>query len=117
MSEMPDTNIGDRGDSDLVLTGLDGANPLAFLAALGTLRIATRAWPDRRVRLGWTIAEGGWRPLLRAEPGGTREELVEVITAGIPSVEGRLGTVLRERTGEAGPQDKRGGGGGAEKRG
>lgn len=108
MSEMPDTNIGDRGDSDLVLTGLDGANPLAFLAALGTLRIATRAWPDRRVRLGWTIAEGGWRPLLRVEPGVTREELVEVITAGIPSEEELFDTELRKRSEEAGPKNKRG---------
>ena len=39
----------------LLLTGLDGANPLAFLAALGTLRGLTLAWPERRVRLSWTL--------------------------------------------------------------
>ena len=31
--------------SELTLKGLDGANPLGFLAAIGTLRIATVVWP------------------------------------------------------------------------
>lgn len=41
-----------------VLTGLDGTNPLAFLAALGTLRAA-----GGRARLHWRD-EGRWRPVL-----------------------------------------------------
>ena len=31
----------------LLMAGLDGANPLAFLAALGVLRGLTLTWPDR----------------------------------------------------------------------
>lgn len=42
---------------ELVLSGLDGANPLGFLAALGTLAAA----PD--ARLGWRY-QGAWRPVL-----------------------------------------------------
>ncbi|AWM35562.1 hypothetical protein GobsT_67660 [Gemmata obscuriglobus] len=45
----------------LPLTGLDGANPLAFLAALGTLRLAERAYPG--TRLSWK-AQGSWTPVL-----------------------------------------------------
>lgn len=52
--------------NELVLTGLDGSNPLAFLAALGTLRGLTRAWPEQNVRLSWT-ANAGWRPAISLE--------------------------------------------------
>jgi hypothetical protein len=52
-----------------LLKGLDGSNPLAFLAALGTLRTATLAWPgpDHRCRMAWKRAEGRWRPELSVE--------------------------------------------------
>lgn len=53
-------------NTELELTGLDGSNPLAFLAALGTLRILTLAWPDKNVRLSWR-SSNGWRPVLSAE--------------------------------------------------
>jgi len=47
----------------LSLRGLDGANPLAFLAALGVLRLATV--PDEpRPRMRWAMREGRWTPLL-----------------------------------------------------
>jgi len=48
----------------LVLSGLDGGNPLAFLAALGTLRTATRADRSAEWRLSWTIHCGHWSPVL-----------------------------------------------------
>jgi len=51
----------------LVLSGLDGSNPLAFLAALGTHRLLSERWPGRRVRMRW-VERNGWRPeLLNAE--------------------------------------------------
>jgi hypothetical protein len=43
----------------LVFRGLEGANPLAFLAALGTVRLCDSLWSD--VRLRW-VRDGGWRP-------------------------------------------------------
>lgn len=45
-----------------VLTGLDGANPLGFLAALGVLAVADGESPPRP-RLTWHN-EGRWRPVL-----------------------------------------------------
>jgi hypothetical protein len=49
----------------LLLYGLDGSNPLAFLAALGTLRSLSLLWPEERVRLAWKIHEGAFRPMLQ----------------------------------------------------
>lgn len=46
----------------LVLRGLDGGNPLAFLAALGTAVTMHRV--NSETRLGWLSMEGGWRPVL-----------------------------------------------------
>ena len=54
----------------LVLSGLDGGNPLAFLAAVGTLRTVTRAEPSAEWRLAWTIHDGHWSPALS---GGARD--------------------------------------------
>jgi hypothetical protein len=48
--------------SGLVLSGLDGGNPLAFLAAIGTVVTAQKIWPD--VRICWRSMSGGWRPVL-----------------------------------------------------
>jgi hypothetical protein len=52
--------------SELVLTGIDGANPLGFFAALGVLRVLderARAAGTARPRLGWRD-DGVWRPLV-----------------------------------------------------
>ena len=51
----------------LVLVGIDGSNPLGFLAALGTLRTLTLARPDRNVKMVWTRHAGAWRPALTAD--------------------------------------------------
>lgn len=50
----------------LRLDALDGANPLAFLAALGTLRVLSRVFPEHDLRLSWEQRFGAWRPLLLA---------------------------------------------------
>lgn len=47
----------------LVMPGLNGSNPLGFLAALGTLRIATAAFPDHTVRMAWHQDEH-WIPTI-----------------------------------------------------
>jgi len=48
----------------ITLTGLRADNPLAFLAALGTLRVLTLSRPDDPPRMGWTMHAGAWRPVL-----------------------------------------------------
>lgn len=48
----------------LTLGGLDAGNPLAFLAALGTLRSLSLAWPESNLRMHWAVNEGAYRPFL-----------------------------------------------------
>jgi hypothetical protein len=45
------------------LAGLDGANPLGFLAAVGLLRVVSRIAAESRPRLAWR-AEGRWLPVM-----------------------------------------------------
>lgn len=60
-----------------LLTGLNGSNPLAFLAALGTLRTASLTWPDRRCRMAWKRAKGSWRPELTVDS----EQEIDLVAA------------------------------------
>ena len=53
----------------LLLKGLDGGNPLGFLAAVGTLRVATLADPGVEWRLRWDAHGGTWAPSILG--GGT----------------------------------------------
>lgn len=62
---------------ELFLTGLDGANPLGFMAALGTLRTATRAFNSHPVTMRWE-QHGGWRPVL-SSPADTPDALADAI--------------------------------------
>lgn len=50
--------------AELALAGLDGGNPLAFLAAVGTLRAIDRAWRERSLKMAWHQIGGAWRPVL-----------------------------------------------------
>lgn len=53
---------------ELVLSGLDGSNPLAFLAALGAFRALNHVRPNDQVKLRWRQAQGAWRPVLVSAP-------------------------------------------------
>src|SRR5690348_9744028 len=46
----------------IVLSGIDGANPLGFLAAMGTLSIFAAQRPQ--AKLTWRMEEGKWRPVM-----------------------------------------------------
>jgi len=70
--------------------GLDGANPLAFLAALGAFRALDETSPDSPVRMHWETRRGAWRPLLSFETPTTPNELLV-----------RLDTALRAHAGHA----------------
>lgn len=66
--------------TDWPLIGLDGANPLAFLAALGTGLIASTIWPHSR--LCWRLLDGNWRPILSC-PESDQERLLEQFHAAL----------------------------------
>jgi hypothetical protein len=48
--------------SGLLLNGLDGSNPLGFLAAIGTAVTLHGSFPG--IRFGWEATASGWRPLI-----------------------------------------------------
>jgi hypothetical protein len=60
---------------EIILRSLDGSNPLAFLAALGTLRLLTLE-TQQEIQLRWERLNGFWRPELRGIQAGD-EELCE----------------------------------------
>lgn len=60
---MPASDARGGDARGLLLSGLDGSNPLGFLAAVGTLCILDDAFAGS-VRLGWRSVHGSWSPWL-----------------------------------------------------
>lgn len=84
----------------VMLGGLNGANPLGFLAGLGCLRMAARR--ETSVRLAWKLA-GQWRPILHGFDSEARlldvlEAASSEITAG-PDLSESLGNNITVSTG------------------
>ena len=63
----------------LVFAGLDGRNPLGFLAAVGAVRTATLAEPDSNWRMKWLERQGTWVPELSAARACSGQELVALL--------------------------------------
>jgi hypothetical protein len=70
---------------DIELLGLDGANPLGFLAALGALAAASASASAFPPRLAWQDI-GRWTPTLTTDRG--RAELVDLLVADLESWRG-----------------------------
>ncbi|MDW8352021.1 MAG: hypothetical protein RML99_08930 [Anaerolineae bacterium] len=81
---------------ELTLTGPNGANPLGFLCALGTLRTLSHAWPSSEVKMKWKQCGAAWRPILRAEhadldgkdEAGQKDVIVNAIFKELGNVQG-----------------------------
>ncbi len=63
----------------LVLTGLDGSNPLGFLAAVGTLRAVAQADPAMDPRMAWRAHGGTWIPALWGNGARSAKALIELL--------------------------------------
>ncbi len=68
------------------LKALDGSNLLAFLAALGTLRVLTLADPGADVKMSWRDS-GWWTPVLHHARIGSEDELIEVLAERVCDAE------------------------------
>lgn len=73
-----------RKDRSLLLSGLDGGNSLAFLAAVGTLRSLGAALPAHDWRLSWEPQAAGWRPRVYAAEAPGRDEVVAALAEHLP---------------------------------
>lgn len=72
------------GDNNAILfKGLDGSNPLAFLAALGTLRTLTLALPDETVKMSWEQHEGTWRPRVWCSLANDGDAIIEKLNKAL----------------------------------
>ncbi len=72
----------------LLLNGLDGSNPLGFLAAIGTLRSATRADSSAEWKLSWQIHGGTWSPALHGSVPLTADSLIELLMPALKKMDG-----------------------------
>lgn len=69
-----------RERHELVLTAIDGANPLGFLAALGTLRVISVVHPELHSTLSWIPSSGSLAPLLNTTKTISKDELPELLS-------------------------------------
>jgi CRISPR-associated endonuclease/helicase Cas3 len=65
----------------VVLDALDARNPVAFLAALGALRLATDS-AGAEVRLHWHRHDGNWSPVCDSDAIADGDALVDAIVRG-----------------------------------
>ncbi len=94
--------------NELPFDALDGANPLAFLAALGTLRLLARAEPTAAFRLSWKQRLGAWRPVLHFERALTPATVVDLLYANGLNLDQLFTTELLTATPDAGETNKEG---------
>lgn len=73
---------------EVELLGLDGSNPLAFLAAVGTLRALTLAMSGAGIRMSWRQSTGAWRPTVVAT---VSDFDAEAVLDGLSAQLGRMG--------------------------
>lgn len=59
--------------------GLRSDNLLAYLAALGVLRMASLAWPNGGPRLSWELADVCWQPRLHLSEDVDRSQFVRCL--------------------------------------
>jgi CRISPR-associated endonuclease/helicase Cas3 len=74
-------------NSGLLLIGLDGSNPLGFLAALGLLRVLISAFGPRQLRMKWSPSVGTWVPAIHSSshPSLDQDALLDVLCERLPN--------------------------------
>lgn len=89
--------------TETLLTGLDGKNPLAFLAALGVLNAVADRWKDDQPqpKLAWRAA-GTYRPVLVNGPD--RDALLDLLMRDVESFANEPALELRYRKGGDGSE-------------
>jgi hypothetical protein len=84
-------------NNGILLRALEGSNPLAFLAALGTLRLLHLHDPRAGARMRWERSDGFWRPRLQGlcvDEAGLTDRLIDASWAPVETFS-RLGKNLR----------------------
>jgi len=58
--------------------GLDGSNPLHFLASLGVMRLATQG--DDEIKMSWHFNNGGWHPCFSSNQNKDENDFVQQLS-------------------------------------
>lgn len=106
-SESPSRPHSSHRDS-IALDALDGANPLAFLAALGTLRVLTRVLPQHNLAMSWSPRLGAWRPLLWTAKPLDQETIVKLLLQNSVDFPAMFSVELLNASEAASPKNKAG---------
>ena len=72
----------------LACPGLNGANPLGFLAAIGLFRTLSNALPEQRVKMAWCHT-GIWHPTLLTDNKMTQNELITILQESLTGRENK----------------------------
>ena len=72
----------------LLLNGLDGSNPLGFLAAVGVLRTAAEANSSVDWRVRWGLREGTWSPALVGDATLAKNDLLDLLLPALKKMKG-----------------------------
>lgn len=75
--------------NELILSGLDGANPLGFLSAIGVFAVAAGERPSQ-VKLSWEEQEV-WHPVIHFTSPIDEDALSELLIQGLKSCKEELG--------------------------
>lgn len=92
----------------IALDALDGANPLAFLAALGTLRVLTRVVQGCDLRLSWEQRFGAWRPVLWAAEPPDEATIAKALVKNSLNLSAMFSEELLAASEAASPKNKKG---------
>ena len=74
---------------EFTLIGLDGGNPLGFLAAVGTLKAVSDAFPQSAWRMRWHRDAGPWSPALEATTSLDQDQLVKQLAKHLRNADRR----------------------------
>lgn len=64
---------------EIPLTGINGASPLGFLAALGAFRATQEMNAGSTVRLSWRPSGGSWQPVLHTSAFAAADDWIEAL--------------------------------------
>ena len=67
---------------ELPMPGLNGVNPLGFLAALGLFRTLSAAWLGQRVEMTWHRA-ATWHPVFVTDKPMTEDALIDIVQSSL----------------------------------
>jgi CRISPR-associated endonuclease/helicase Cas3 len=80
------TGTAKAAEDSLVLAGIDGSNPLGFLAALGAFRVLSLVCRSHPIRMCWTLFQGAWRPIVSADGSPlNREHVIQELATFLAS--------------------------------